>query len=290
MTAMADKYFKVDCGSGKISSGEDAIPFFMRPDGEAIIARRQKELETFLKCLESYPLNTILLKDKTLMFFNPNEKQPEGWWNSRTTKEALLDFLLNSANHKVDGKIWNNGFLGSRWADTILNGHGVRIAFYTRKGDPKILPWAQKHYDYALMVSMLAQHKGAAQRAGEALFEETDYKEEYGDDETDDEEEEEEEEKDKSCCLCSGFLDDEFGNNPAPLASEGRCCGKCNALKVIPARMAQCSVKPVVGTANATADAVSRGSKENYATPSSPEDDCEGETIVYKPVFKTKKD
>ena len=41
----------------------------------------------------------------------------------------------------------------------------------------------------------------------------------------------------KKCCLCNEPLEDEFGNNPAPVKQEGRCCDVCNATKVIPARL-----------------------------------------------------
>ena len=45
--------------------------------------------------------------------------------------------MLNKSNHKVDGDKWCCGGLGSRWADTTLNGKKVRIAFYSRTGDPQ---------------------------------------------------------------------------------------------------------------------------------------------------------
>jgi len=46
----------------------------------------------------------------------------------------------------------------------------------------------------------------------------------------------------KKCCLCEDELEDEFGNNPAPLMRDtdgkpNRCCDVCNATKVIPARL-----------------------------------------------------
>ena len=40
---------------------------------------------------------------------------------------------------------------------------------------------------------------------------------------------------DKKCCLC-GCDYDEFGNNPFPLANEGKCCDTCNQ-EVIKARL-----------------------------------------------------
>jgi len=39
------------------------------------------------------------------------------------------------------------------------------------------------------------------------------------------------------CCLCKGMMSNNWGNNPAPLRKRGKCCDKCNADKVIPARM-----------------------------------------------------
>ena len=42
--------------------------------------------------------------------------------------------------------------------------------------------------------------------------------------------------EDKKCCLCGKhFL--EWGNDPWPLKEEGICCNKCNAEKVLPARI-----------------------------------------------------
>lgn len=40
------------------------------------------------------------------------------------------------------------------------------------------------------------------------------------------------------CCICGKPLPEgSFGNNPAPLMSEGVCCDHCNLTKVIPARL-----------------------------------------------------
>ena len=43
------------------------------------------------------------------------------------------------------------------------------------------------------------------------------------------------------CCICGCHFEG-FGNNPAPLSEEGRCCDKCND-KVIIARIAQLQSK-----------------------------------------------
>lgn len=40
-----------------------------------------------------------------------------------------------------------------------------------------------------------------------------------------------------TCCLCGAEFEG-YGNNPAPLASEGRCCDACNE-KVVSARFVE---------------------------------------------------
>ena len=40
----------------------------------------------------------------------------------------------------------------------------------------------------------------------------------------------------KTCCLCGGEFEG-YGNNPAPVKESGECCDRCNAEKVIPARL-----------------------------------------------------
>jgi hypothetical protein len=39
-----------------------------------------------------------------------------------------------------------------------------------------------------------------------------------------------------NCCLCKRKKYG-FGNNPAPITEEGRCCDECNTYKVVPARV-----------------------------------------------------
>lgn len=40
----------------------------------------------------------------------------------------------------------------------------------------------------------------------------------------------------ETCVLCGKHING-YGNNPAPLADEGKCCDECNKTKVIPARI-----------------------------------------------------
>jgi len=42
---------------------------------------------------------------------------------------------------------------------------------------------------------------------------------------------------DENPCVFCGADYGRFGNNPAPVVSEGRCCDECNATLVIPARL-----------------------------------------------------
>lgn len=41
-----------------------------------------------------------------------------------------------------------------------------------------------------------------------------------------------------TCVLCKAKVQG-WGNNPWPLASEGKCCEVCNLLQVLPARLAR---------------------------------------------------
>jgi hypothetical protein len=126
----------IDGQSGRVRTGEAAVPLYMRDNGDEVIDMRQKELETFLKCLAFHPLNEVILKEKSLIFHAGGE-ETRAWWLDFKTKGALVDFLTCTKNHKVDGNKWCNGILGSRWADTELNGRKCRLAFYSRIGDPK---------------------------------------------------------------------------------------------------------------------------------------------------------
>ena len=38
------------------------------------------------------------------------------------------------------------------------------------------------------------------------------------------------------CCLCGEEFEG-YGNDPSPLKESGECCDRCNAEKVIPARL-----------------------------------------------------
>ncbi len=46
----------------------------------------------------------------------------------------------------------------------------------------------------------------------------------------------------KKCCICGNKIWG-YGNNPAPVKTEGVCCDECNKRIVIPIRLSQASVK-----------------------------------------------
>jgi len=119
----------IDSCSKKNDYGGDGVPLVHE-------GRWKGHLETFLKCLESYPLDDVILRNRTLKFYDGDDECDE-WFSNDSTSEDLFGFLLDENNHKVDGKIWCNGFLGNRWADTKLNGRMCRLALYTMKTTQK---------------------------------------------------------------------------------------------------------------------------------------------------------
>jgi hypothetical protein len=158
--------FTSSCRGGKLEEVTEKTPLYLQEDGEKKCEARRKELETYVKVLNTQP-RAIL--DKTFTFINqatldPNEvgeteaKAIGEWWNKMETKIAL-ELWVFGGNHKVNGKFnnWSSGFLGSRWADTKINGRNCRIAFYSRKNDPHQFPLEMekalgKRYDYTLAI------------------------------------------------------------------------------------------------------------------------------------------
>lgn len=142
--------------SGDLEVSED-LPLFMREGGEAEIEKRRKELETYLKLLNANPEQMI--RGHTLVVLNPSTLDPElvgeqqardirKWFDTPKTKQEI-NLWLGCGTHKADGKSWNCGFMGSRWADKKINGRMVRFAFYADK-DQK--PAHLKHLAYTIAI------------------------------------------------------------------------------------------------------------------------------------------
>ena len=51
------------------------------------------------------------------------------------------------------------------------------------------------------------------------------------------------EKKEKKICIICGKEFEGWGNNPDPVATEGRCCDKCNDNVVLPARLKELGIR-----------------------------------------------
>ena len=140
-------------GGFKISTD---LPLYMREGGREEIQRRKKELETYLRLLNADP--ATMINKHTFVCLTPATLDPEmvgekqakeirEWFGDKTQME--INRWLGCGTHKVDGKSWCCGELGSRWADKKINGRQVRFAFYADK-DQK--PEHLKHLAYSLVI------------------------------------------------------------------------------------------------------------------------------------------
>jgi hypothetical protein len=143
-------------GGGSMEIKEE-LPLFMRDGGEEEIERRRKELETYLNLLNKNPEQMI--RGHTYVALNPETLNPaqvgeqqakdiRKWFDTPLTKIEIREWL-GCGKHKADGKSWNCGFMGSRWADKKINGRQVRFAFYADK-DKK--PAELKHLAYSIVI------------------------------------------------------------------------------------------------------------------------------------------
>ena len=104
---------------------------------------KQKELEFVCKMLNHKD------KHKVVKWLKNNMDITSIQSNKETKNKLYFDvmtFLIKFDNHKVDGKIWNNGCFGSRWSDKVKD---CRLAFYSRKLDKKMFedaPHITKEY------------------------------------------------------------------------------------------------------------------------------------------------
>jgi hypothetical protein len=94
---------------------------------EQKLATLKKELETYLALFHKAPPTMM---DKTAFIIDSNE-----WGRSRFTGNEIFEYIRTHT--KVDGEEWCCGSFGSRWADTVINGKLVRLAFTSRKSCPE---------------------------------------------------------------------------------------------------------------------------------------------------------
>jgi hypothetical protein len=109
------------------------------PSDEVLDRRRQELNRSILAVRKSilelgaFPTNVAFLTDPT----NPFPKIVRDWWVQDETTRDIAHFFCYCGLADGSETGWSNGFLGSRWADTIINKLRLRIAFYTREKDPK---------------------------------------------------------------------------------------------------------------------------------------------------------
>ena len=111
----------------------------------ATVTTRQKELETYLKCCEGFD-GLAFMFSNTQFRWNATDQSQIKWISEQKTDNQLWEFIREPDNHKVDGNKWSNGFLGSCWADTTINGKAVRIAFYSKSLDSDTFKPTDKKY------------------------------------------------------------------------------------------------------------------------------------------------
>lgn len=113
----------------------EGLPITLQEGGDKLLAKKKTELKAYLKCLEHPDTAKLILADQTLMMLNPDDAEVKDWYRTETTGRAIVNFMLDKQNHKVDGIKWNNGEFGSRWINTMLNGKDIRLCFYSKKYD-----------------------------------------------------------------------------------------------------------------------------------------------------------
>jgi hypothetical protein len=107
---------------------------------DEVLERRRLELNRTILDVRSNLLEVGSFPPDVAMMTDPNNPFPEAvreWWASPLTTVEFAYYLW-FCDLAVGGEgAWNNGFLGSRWADIFVNNLRVRVAFYSRSSDPK---------------------------------------------------------------------------------------------------------------------------------------------------------
>jgi hypothetical protein len=134
----------------EIKSQEDFDAMFLSNDAHKL---RYRELEVFISCLSS----PGFVMSHCNILSNPGDG--EDFANFvKGNREDVFCYLMRK-NHKMKDKggDWCCGGMGSRWADfELFRGVTVRLAFYSRKLDPKFFNSIKNlDGDYALMICQL---------------------------------------------------------------------------------------------------------------------------------------
>lgn len=227
----------------------------------------RKELEFWTDMMSSgVPQLVGAIVKKTIFAINPysfdeNEVGEETalamreWWGEKATGDEMKAILQTKM--KIDGtpRNWSCGDMGSRWCDVIINRRLTRVAFISRKHDrfpdnappekeylieldataSRVMTDAQIKKDKKKKVCAYCGEFGKMMKSAccaERYCDEECYKNGFKEHKEKCEiarnyKEDKKSGKIGDCCLCSGMYE-MYGNNPEPLAEEGRCCNKCN--------------------------------------------------------------
>jgi len=144
----------------RMTTINNETPLFLQDGGEKILDDIRKELKVFLDLINKgyaerlIPQMTVMLNPHTL---NPEvvgkeeAVKIEEWFGKKPTNREIRDAIWRN-NHKIDGKDWNAGFLGSRWMDRTINGRRCRFAFYSRTFNPETFKSAPEGLKYMIVI------------------------------------------------------------------------------------------------------------------------------------------
>lgn len=120
--------------TGKSIQSVDSMP------SDEILDLRREELNRNILAVRKSILTDGIFSQNVAFTTDPNNPFPKivrDWWVSDETTRDIAHFFCYCGLADGSETGWSNGFLGSRWADTIINKLRLRIAFYSREKDPK---------------------------------------------------------------------------------------------------------------------------------------------------------
>jgi len=246
---------------------------------DEVLDERRRDLDSAIKHTRKGLLDTGMFPQDVGIITDPSNPFPKvvrDWWVRDETTKDIARFLCvcNLADGSEMG--WSNGFLGSRWADTIINGLRLRIAFYSRSKDPKYfatierqncgitgkhqflfifntlyfqedethhtLKFAtrQEQVQYWAKLGQMCPKDAVWNRKLERMYERivrlTQQTVLIHDDDEWFAKVKEDLANPFENCCFCGEKIEGYGNNPRPVKCEGHCCDDCNLSVVIPAR------------------------------------------------------
>tara|TARA_R100000329_G_C7527502_1_gene186051 strand:+ start:190 stop:657 length:468 start_codon:yes stop_codon:yes gene_type:complete len=122
-----------------VLTGEQAEALFKDPEDSK---PERKEMSIALNIFPEllHSKQAVIFVNPHYVALAPDEKTKEKIfeWGQNAGRELFTHMMLNSGNHKIDGKDWSFGCFGSKWKDMDLNGTFTRCCFYSKKYNPKM--------------------------------------------------------------------------------------------------------------------------------------------------------